>query len=215
MKRLFLILFSCVIAYSAMAEDLTEYGYVFPEFTQGTVRQKSGAPVNAKLNYDRIGQQMQYMDGEDVYTLLPGDVVVVVINKRRFVPASASTNIFYEEIPVENGSYYVQRKLNIVQAPKDAGYGGTSQTTSISKANNFTSGGMTYQMNDSQRRDAKDASLYYMEVNGKYRVVNMKNLTSAFKSHKAEIEKYTADNKTDFGKEADVAAVVNYALGLK
>lgn len=215
MRKILLALVSCVVAYSAVAEDLTKYGYTFPEFTQGTVRQKTGAPVNAKLNYDQIGQQMQYMDGEDVYTLLPQEVVVVIVNKRRFVPASASTNIFYEEMPVENGSYYAQRKLNIAQAAKNAGYGGTSQTTSISKANNFTSGGMTYQINDEQRLNAKDASIYYIEVNGRYRVVNAKTLNSAFKSHKAEISKFISDNNIDFSKEADVATIVNYVLGLK
>lgn len=214
MKKIISFLFLCVLTVSCFGQDLKEYGYIFSEFQKGIIRQKDGAPVEVKLNYDMIGQQVQYMDGEKMFSLQSGNILSVLVDKRKFVPAGNSTGVFYEEIKTGSGYLYVQHRMQIAQAGKNIGYG-TSQTTSASNVASIESSGKLYSLNSAERMQGKDATLYYVETGGKYRpIVNVKNLTAVFKSNKAEIEKFAADNKTDFKKEADVVAIVGYAYSL-
>lgn len=228
MKKLLCALLLCAFAFSAnAAEPLDDFGYVFPEFASGIIQQRNGPPLNARLNYDMVGEQMAFTVDGQYFTLLPQEIAAVFVARRKFLPApgNSKSTAFLEEVPLQNGEFYVRRKMALRNKGKGIGYGMYSETTATHTVGSYVhmggelyGGGIgtTRQLAPSVKQEYVNANIYYVSINGKYRPVsNVGGVTRLFKSHKAEIRKFVDDNGLKFDSEENIAAILNYAFGLK
>jgi len=211
----------CVLAFccfnSLSAQEEMGNGMLFPQFEKGTVVFKNGARSEASLNYNMIQQEMVFLNADSTIMALanPFEVLVVIIGERRFLPVS-SGSVFYEEIEAGKGSFFVQQSAAMVSAGKAAGYGGYSQTSSVTSYESIqTSSGVYQKLNPNEKFKLNIDVNYYLRSGNSYkRFFSAKTLGKLFKGHEAEIEEFAKDQSLDFSKTDDIARIVEYGYSL-
>jgi len=212
---IFIGVFGCFNSLFAQA-DLGS-GLLFPKFEIGTVVFKNGRQSTAPLNYNMILQEMVFLNPDSTILTIanPIEVLVVIIGERRFLPVSYN-GVFYEEIVAGNFSFFIQRSAAMISAGKAAGYGGYSQTSSVTSYNSYQSQSGTYEkLNPDEKFKMKVNTFYYLKSGNSYKkFFSAKTLGKLFKGHETEIEEYAKEQSIDFSKTDDVAGIVEYGYGL-
>ena len=216
--RICLYLFALCSFNSLFAQEESGDGKLFPQFEKGTVFSKKGGQTSASLNYDMIRQQMLFLtsDGTEMTFADPLDIIVVKIGERRFLPASPR-GVFYEEIQVGEGSFFVQRIAFYLSEGKAAAYGGYSQTQSSTSYGSIQSKeGYVEKLKSGDKFKMVTNSVYYLQSGSKYKKFNSaKTLGKLFKGHESEIETFADRESVNFRKPEDVARIVEYGYSLK
>jgi len=217
-RKLCIYLCTVLCINSLLAQEELGNGYLFPKFENGTVIFKKGNRVAALLNYNLQVQEMQYVDKEQTIMALANlpDILAVIINERRFVPTQ-SGGIFYEEIQIENGFFYIQHKATMISQGKEAGYGGRSQTSATTSIGQYYSNeiGRVERLESSEKFVQKRDNFYYLKSGNSYkRFVSAKTLGKLFKSQASKIETFAKDNSINFTKIEDIAKIVDYGFSL-
>jgi len=200
------------------AQEVSGDGRLFPQFEKGTVFLKNGVHASVSLNYDMVQEQMLFLapDSTEMKIANPLDVAVVKIGERRFLPAS-SKDIFYEEIPAGEGSFFVQRIAFYLSEGKAAAYGGYSQTSSVTSYGSIQSeneGIVKLKPGDKFRLVTQ--YVYYLQSGNKYKKFNSaKTLGKLFKGHESEIQAFADRESIDFRTMEAVARIVEYGYSLK
>ena len=202
---------------SLFAQEELGNGMLLPRFEKGTVVFKNGTQSAASLNYNMMQQEMMFLNADSTILAIanPSDVLVVIIGERRFVPASSNGD-FYEEIEAGKGSFFVQRSAAMLSAGKAAGYGGYSQTSSVTSYNSIQTNSGSYQkLNPDEKFRMEVSAFYYLKSgNGYKKFFSAKTLGKLFKGHEADIEAFAKDQSVNFTKTDDIARIVEYGYGL-
>ena len=202
---------------SLFAQEAIGDGRLFPKFEKGTVFFKNGGQAFASLNYDMVQEQMLFLvpDSTEMKIANPLDVAVVKIGERRFLPAS-SRDIFYEEIPAGEGSFFVQRIAFYLSEGKAAGYGGYSQTQASTSVVSVQQGGNIVKLKPGDKFKLVTEYVYYLQSGNKYKkFYSAKTLGKLFKGHESEIQAFADRESINFRKMEDVARIVEYGYSLK
>ncbi|MDR2806310.1 MAG: hypothetical protein LBB85_11880 [Dysgonamonadaceae bacterium] len=190
--------------------------FLFSQFEKGYVILKEGnARLSAQLNYDLTEERILYIDTEDVVNELDATAVtMVVIGERSFFPVG--NHAFYERIETGNKEYYINHKTRVLSKGKASGYGGYSQTASVSGLVVTNNSGNLYLLGPEEKIEGVDESSVFVKNGKKFEKINsLKSLIKLFKSHQAEIEAYSKENKTNFNAIEDVKAIVHYSCSLQ
>ena len=215
------LFYFCAFAFccfnSLLAQEEVGSGMIFPQFEKGTVVFKDGTHSAASLNYNMLQREILFLNADSTILALanPSEVLVVIIGERRFLPVS-SGGVFYEEIEAGKGSFFVERIANMVSAGKAAGYGGYSQTGSVTSYESIqTSSGAYQKLNPDEKFKLNINVHYYLKSGDSYKKFFSANtLGKLFKGHEAEIEAFAKDQSIDFSKVDDIARIVEYAYSL-
>ena len=220
MKTIRLYFYLCLICCfnsTYAQEEVMGNGLIFPQFEKGTVVFKNGTNSNAMLNYDMTMQEMLFKDANNNVMAIsnPSEILVVIIDGRRFLPASKSG--FYEEIQAGTEYFYVQRRAYLLSEGKAAAYGGYSQTTSISSYGVYSSEstGQTIQLNPDEKFKLKTECLYYLQSGKNYKMFSSaKSLGKLFKGQGSKIEAFAKEQSINFSNIDDIARIVEYGYSL-
>ena len=190
---------------------------LFPQFETGTVIFKNGIRSTASLNYDMIQQQMLFLEADSTVMAVANvrDIGVILIGDRRFLPVS-SQDIFYEEIPVGEGAFFVRHKAIRLSKGKAAAYGGYSQVSSATSYGSWQDGtGNTVKLNPDEKFELKVERAYYLKSGNSYKSFSSaKSLGKLFKGHESAIEKFANEHSINFSKTEDIARIVEYGYSL-
>ena len=215
--RLCFYLFVSVCSNSLFAQEVFDNGMLFPRFENGIVVFKSGLRSPVSLNYNMILQQMLFLraDSTIMEIIKPLDILVVIIGERRFVPVS-SKGVFYEEIQAGKGSFFVRRNAVLISEGKAAGYGGYSQTSSVSSLSSWIDDkGASIALAPDEKFRIDIQCIYYLKSGNKYkRFFSAKTLGKLFKTQASEIKKFANKQSINFSKMDDVARIVEYGYNL-
>jgi hypothetical protein len=108
--------------------------YLFPAFSKGVVRIKTGKETNLILNYNMVSEKMVFEQKEQFYDLInPEAVDTVYLNGKKFI---AHEKEFVEVLVKGDFSFFIQHKADLQAPPRPGGYGTTSELTS----SNYMSG---------------------------------------------------------------------------
>jgi len=211
----YLLILSCFN--SLYAQEEVGNGMLFQNFEKGKVIFKSGTVYSAALNYNMMREEMVFLNPDSTILAIanPLEVLVVIIGERRFLPVSAKGD-FYEEIQAGKGSFFVQWRAVMLSAGKAAGYGGYSQTNSVSSFSGVQdASGMYIKLNPDEKFRMKTDSIFYLKSGNSYKkIFTAKALGKLFKGHESEIVEYANAQSINFGKIADVARIVEYGYSL-
>jgi hypothetical protein len=184
--------------------------YLLPEFTDGMVMFKNGEHASAKLNYNMLLEQMQFIGEDNSIMAIANldDVQYVNISKRIFIKYKS---VFVEVLQGGEVQLGVARKLRIVDHRKDGGYGGT---TSLMKVENVSTmdGAPADHLTGTEELVFEESRIYYLIKDFKPRVANKKAFTKAFPTCKDEI---TRQKNTDYSKEEQLRALMVLCQGAK
>jgi len=191
---------------------------LFPQFEKGTVVLKNRSQLSAQINYNMLQQEMQFLDADSLVKALADalSVVVITIENRHFFPVS-SEGVFYEEIQVGNGSFFVQHKANMISEGKASAYGGYSQTNAITSYSTISSNttGSVYKLNPDEKFRLKTEKFFYLQSGKSYkRFTSAKSLGKLFKGKGLKIEEFAKEQSINFNKINDVARIVEYGYSL-
>ncbi|MDR2814338.1 MAG: hypothetical protein LBB79_06765 [Prevotellaceae bacterium] len=177
--------------------------YLLPQFTDGTVMFNTGERASAKLNYNILLEQMQFIgDDSSVMAIANLEAVQYVsIGKRFFVKYKSA---FIEVLLDGEVQLGVARKLRIVDHRKDGGYGGA---TSLMKVESVSAmdGAPADHLTGTEELIFEESRIYYLIKNLKPKVANKKTFIKAFPACKEEIAK---QKDVDYSKEEQLRALV-------
>jgi len=215
--RLFLMLFVLSHFCSVVAQEEFGNGLLLPNFEKGVVVFKNGTRSSSLLNYGLFQQEILFLSSDSMVMAIanPQDILVVIIGNRRFFPISG--RVFYEEILVGEGSFFIHHKAKMFSEGKQVGYGGYSQTGSVQSLSHFqdgVSGGIT-KLNTSEKFKLLYDNSYYIKSGKNYkRFSSAKSLGKLFKGQESIIEKFAIEQSINFYKTDDIAKIVEYAFSL-
>ena len=148
--------------------------YLLPKFTDGIIKMKDGNVAGGKLNYNTVIDEMQFItDKNELLSVAdPSAVVQVVIGDRNFYYLK---NYFFEL--VSDGNILLFSRIHVKRFEEKIGaYGGTSSTSSITSVSSYTSdNGTLTKLNAGVKVSLQTEVIYYVMVNGKYKLVLTKN----------------------------------------
>ena len=229
--RMILVIFS-LVGLSHLVKGATESevsAMLFPEFQYGYAMQLNGNRVRAQFNYDKVNEQMLFVDIDgSVLKLLANTVGVVIIGDRRFVPMQNDS--FYERIFVGDNAFYVRHYARAVSRGRATGMGTYSSTGAA------VAGGVlaleaalamgegtrglfpqtVHQFNASERFEVVDNSAVFLFDGRRHIRINSLNTLIRRLPQRARsaTEAFARENSISFRNIEDVKAIVSYALSL-
>jgi hypothetical protein len=209
-SKITLIILLCVVCTSIASSQEQEKDishYIFPAFTKGKILLKTGIARDAMLNYNSITEEMVFeSNGTKLAIANPGSVDTIFILEKKFITAGKT---YYEVL----GNYRIPllvRHLCTVLAPgKESGYGGTSQTTSITSVSTIFAAGQAYELKLPDGYSVLPYLEYVVKKDNEYkRITNVSQVIKCFPEKENEIKAFVKTNKTSFKKEEDINKLI-------
>lgn len=185
--------------------------YIFPEFENGTVLMKSGKHQQLLLNYNALSQEMIFDDKGTKLAISQEDmekVDTVFIGGREFFVLNGH---FVELIYRSAYELYAEYRCDVKYPGKPSGYGGTSETSSVSTYSGVYSGGLLYELKLPDDFKINPYLICWIKKDGEInRFVNLKQLSKIFGDRKGLIEEYVRSNKTDYNDIESLIRLIRY-----
>ena len=213
MKRILVILLLNLVLFSSFAQNrgVELSHYIFPEFKNGTVLMKSGQQHQALLNYNTLSEEMIFEDKGRKLAISKEEkekVDTVFIEGRKFFVLNGR---FAELIYRSGYELYAEYRCDVKYPGKPAGYGGTSETSSVSTYSGVYSGGVLYELKLPDDFKIKPYIIYWLKKDGEInKFVNLKQLNKIFSDRKDLIKEYISSNKTDFNDRESLIRLIRY-----
>ena len=203
-----ILLFSIYSASGQKATVISPH-YLLPEFTKGTVFLKEGKPKELKMNYNIITEEMIFEYPGKYLALTNIETIdTVSIMGRKFIP---SGKVFLELLVNSRVPLFAKYTCTVTPPGKPSGYGGTSQTSSITVIDQLFSKGRAYEMELPADYTVVPNTEYLMLKNGNFiRIYNIKQVIKAFPDKGSQIKEYNKKRKTDFNKQDDVISLITF-----
>ena len=183
--------------------------YVFSQFTDGVVLLNDGTIFNGKFNYDASMNQMKYIGAtnEIMYLSEPEKIYKVTIANRDFI----YVRNFFVEI-ISDGPVSLCMRVHEKQfTEKNAAYGCTTASSSISSATGFGRKGIDYQLSSSDKVSFQLDSVFFVMNKGISRVVLKDNdLLKCFPFNKAIIKQELSKQHTQFSSIDSMKSIINW-----
>lgn len=216
-KRLHFSLCTLMCFCNLFAQEVQDYGFLFPQFTNGLVNFKNKTNTQAFLNYSTINQEMVFIDKDSTIMefINTSDIASVTIDDRSFIPIP-SKRFFFEVIRTKNGSFYVQYVSYLVSQGKATAYGAYSETVAQTSIGNITNSSSRYlKLQPDEKFRMKREEFFYLKSGNKYKkIISVKSFSKLFKGQSSQIEKFAEDNSINFSKSDDIAKIAEYAFDL-
>jgi hypothetical protein len=209
-KTTFILLFLILIfPLKAQQKGVNPSHYIFPEFTRGTIKLKTGQVRELSLNYNSVTEEMVFdNNGQKMALADPMSIDTITIQGRKFIPCQ---NIFYEiilDLPVP---LVIHHFSNLISPGKPAGYGTTSESSAITQTSTLVSSRRIYEIKLPVEYEVVPAPEFMIKYNSKcYKVSNSNQLIKYFPEKKEAIKEFVKKNKTNFKKSEDLKQLIEF-----
>jgi len=211
MKKLHLIVACCLLGYGTFAQansakQLTQY--LFPDFAEGSVLQKSGTVTKTILNYNTLTQEMIFKQADQLLALDKlYEIDTVFLSNKKFIPAG---EVFYEVGTSTAVALFIQHASDIIPPGGETGYG-KSQTTAITSVTDLKSSGRAYALSLPDEYVFKNKTTYLLRKDGNFITVkNIKDVKKVFPGKENLVDDFVKTNKISFKDDADVIKLIEF-----
>jgi hypothetical protein len=196
-----------LIAQTESGDRLSQY--LFPDFTNGIVKMKTGAGHNLKMNYNTVTEKMVFeKDGKLMDMTNIESVDTIYLQKKVFVPVN---HVFHEVLLNAPVSLFVQHKSSLIEPGSPSGYGGTSQTSSIKNISSIRVAGGTYNLELPSDYTVNPSPLFWVRKNNTLSgFSNKRQFLKIFSGESDKIEKFMEQNHIKVENQNDLIKLVNY-----
>jgi hypothetical protein len=187
-------------------KQLTQY--LFADFTEGSVLQKSGSITKTMLNYNTLTQEMVFKQGEQNLAFAdPSSIDTVFLNNKKFIPVD---NAFYEVAVNAPVSLYIQHESDIISSGTETGFGKT-QTSAAQGLTDLKSSGKAYSLSLTDEYTIRNKTNYFLKKDGNLIAVNnLRDVKKVFAGKENLIDDYAKKNKINFKKDDEVIKLVEF-----
>lgn len=184
------------------------FHYLFTQFTEGTVKQKSGETNKASLNYNTITQEMIFEQGDQQMALdKTENIDTVFIQPKKFIPVG---KVFYEVATNTPVALFIQYQTDIIPPGNETGFG-KSETGAITSVSDLKSSGKLYKLKLPDDYKLISKTRYWLKKDDKYiSLKNAKDLKNIFPEKAVAIKDYLKTNKANFKNIDDVIKLIEF-----
>jgi hypothetical protein len=187
--------------------------YLFPGFSNGTVRFKTGPARDAMMNYNMLSEKMVFEKGGKYFDLVSTETIdTVYLRNRKFIP---SDKVFLEVVLSGKIPFFIQHRADLMSPGKQAGYGGTSQTSATTSITTLQTTGGIYNLKLPDDYTVKASPIYWILVKGNMgKFLNERQFLKILRENQIEIKKFIKENKISFDKRDDLIRLITYCQWL-
>lgn len=192
--------------------------YLYPQFTTGTVLYRDGRTVSAKLNFNLLQREMQFLNPPRLDTLaLAQEYTIrhITIDDDKFVHDQKAG---FMKVLGDYGTVQLAaaQSLQVGNVDKEGGYGQSSGVSSIKSVNNLPTdnGSMARLSMKGDVMYSRRESLFLLDENGLTYPANKKSVQKLYAKHKNEIGDYLKTNDVQFSDKADLKKLLEYGKSL-
>jgi hypothetical protein len=189
--------------------------FLFPKFTRGVVRMKTGVSITASLNYNTADEELiSEVNGVYRTTRNPQDIDTIILQNRKFVPVERA---FYEVLVSGPATFFLQNKSLLTPIGSPVGYGAKSQSVGPTKYRRYELGSVVYQYNDVVYIDlppnieVTPASVYWVRKNDKMeKFTTERQLLKIFPEKETQLKEFIKKEKLNIKIREDLIKLGNY-----
>ena len=176
--------------------------YRFPGFIKGKVYYKSGTFSDARLNYNLLSGEMEYLQAADTLSIAnPDDIRMIVLAADTFFVDKGYLELMMDgKVQVGLKNFYQLKDV----LKKDS-YGAASSASATESYGSLQTQGQAVKLISSEDRVFEKVFKYYLATpSSGFVLFNKKKVMQLFPQQEAEIKDYLKKNKTDFDSGDDL-----------
>lgn len=204
----FLALIPCLV--NAQEEKPTEMQqYLFPSFTVGKVKTKTGSPKNLMLNYNMASEKMVFEQKGNYYDLINQEAVdTIYLRGRKFIPYEK----YFIEVVYRDSVSFGIRHIGNLQAPgKPVGYGGTSEVASSNYLTGIELSSGYFNFKLPEGYVVKYSPVYLVKKDGEwYKFLGEKQYLKIFPEKQDDLKLFIKKNRIKFDRVEDLVRLAEY-----
>lgn len=188
--------------------------FLYPQFGQGTVVFKDVLPIAAKLNYNSLFGEMQFISPKgDTLTLVNEPAIKhILVAKDTFYYADGCIKLV-----TNNGITKLAERVSFAEfVQKPGSYELSSEATASNTITALRDGKTVGGEQVEQEVILMKTKVFYIgDRFNEFFKADRRNVLKKFPKHTTAIRNYIDKNKTDFNKTEDLTNLVNFLAGLE
>lgn len=194
-----------------------EYKYLYKQFNQGTVYYRNGTSPTARLNYNLLIREMQFLHFSGDTLTLDQEAMIrrISLNEDEFIYDLKKGFLKIVE-NYGNVKLALDQSVQVAGMDKEGGYGQTSGVYSIKTISTFSSANSSI-----AKLDIKGDVIYsqqkiyfLVDQNGLVFPVSRKRILRLFSRHRSEILDYLDENPVKFNELDEVRRLLSFCKEL-
>lgn len=192
--------------------------YLYDQFKTGTVRYRSGNSPTARLNYNLMLREMQFL-------ALTGDTMSLADEQTvRQIDLSGDAYIFDQKNNVlkvlgtyGSASLALEQFLKVANIDKEGGYGMSSGASSIRTYNSYPTGNSSMAKLEIKGDVvfSRQQIYYFISQNNLSFPASRKSILKLFPKQKSAVVRYLDEHPVQFNQEEDLRRLLEFCAGLK
>jgi hypothetical protein len=181
--------------------------YVLSSFVTGSVKMKDGRTEIAKMDYNKLTQEMIFEKDGVMLALDSLEAIdTVTLESRVFVPHD---KFFYEVLVKGPVSLFIDHRCNLLSAGNPSGYGGISETGASRNLSSLTNSGRAYHLKLPSDYHVTDASMFWIRSKSEfYKANTASQIIKVFPEKSKEIKQFIKDKKLNLKETSDLVTLI-------
>jgi hypothetical protein len=177
--------------------------FLFPNFTPGIIKLKTGEIARAEMNYNTLSGNMTFFKDNVLHDLNKPEVIdTIFIQNRQFV---YTENEFFEVIVNAPAVFFIQHKSKISSAGRPGAYGTTSQTSGPTALSKMYGEKKSYNFKLPDEIILTPDPMYWVRINNTmHKFLTVRQFLKIFPGHEDEIKSYIKQNDLSLDKRDDL-----------
>ena len=188
--------------------------YEYSQFIYGKVFFKPGDSSSGRLNYNRLLDQMQFIDfkGDTLNIADPGTIKSIRINNDLFYYDEGYVKLIKDSNTIKLAA---KQTLRVVNKEKTGAYNMPSSTSAIDSYGSYMSEGKMYKLVPREDIVLKKQTQYYFgDKFNHFILANKKNLLRLYSKQNGSLNAYLKENNVDFTSQEDLEKLLQYLANL-
>ena len=188
--------------------------YEYSQFIYGKVFFKPGDSSSGRLNYNRLLDQMQFIDfkGDTLNIADPGTIKSIRINNDLFYYDEGYVKLIKDSNTIKLAA---KQTLRVVNKEKTGAYNMPSSTSAIDSYGSYMSEGKMYKLVPREDIVLKKQTQYYFgDKFNHFILANKKNLLRLYSKQEGSLNAYLKENNIDFTSQEDLEKLLQYLANL-
>ena len=188
--------------------------YEYSQFIYGKVFFKPGDSSSGRLNYNRLLDQMQFIDfkGDTLNIADPGTIKSIRINNDLFYYDEGYVKLIKDSNTIKLAA---KQTLRVVNKEKTGAYNMPSSTSAIDSYGSYMSEGKMYKLVPREDIVLKKQTQYYFgDKFNHFILANKKNLLRLYSKQNVSLNAYLKENNVDFTSQEDLEKLLQYLANL-
>jgi hypothetical protein len=183
--------------------------YLYPSFKNGTVYFKDGRPVNTRLNYNSLFEEVMFITpGGDTMALANGAVTkYVVVETDTFY----FDNFFLRSVGTYGNLKLASKQLFVIMDVNSIGAMGNNAPSAVTTVRTLLTRGESKQLTRQEvLKIRKETQFYLGDRFNHYKIVNRKNLMDFFPGKSKKVREYLRDNAIEYSSKDDLDKLITF-----